>query len=70
MLVVPKGHGDDRSKAIALTVPAGTLMIFSTVLWHSASMFQGSEGQRYTLTRIFGKNDEFSFKTMSLFDLK
>ena len=57
MLVVPKGHGNDRSKAIALTVPAGTLMIFNTVLWHSSSMFQGTEGQRYTLTRIFGRAD-------------
>jgi hypothetical protein len=72
MLVVPKGVAasapptsgagsgqlqPDRSKAIALTVPAGTLMIFSTVLWHNSSMFQGQEGQRYTLTRIFGRAD-------------
>ena len=32
-------------------------MIFNTVLWHSSSMYLGSEGQRYTLTRIYGRAD-------------
>lgn len=27
------------------------------MLWHSSSMFQGDIGQRYTLTRIYGRAD-------------
>eukprot|EP01052_Picozoa_sp_SAG31_P044297 SAG31_NODE_7671_length_1622_cov_1.094550_2_plen_249_part_00 len=64
MLIVPKAIAagtasaqPDRASAIALTVPANTLMIFNTVLWHSSSMYQGDEGQRYTLTRIYGRAD-------------
>jgi len=59
MMVIPKQYGDDVSKGIPLTVPAGTQMIFNTFLWHAATYFNGSEGQRYSVTRIYGRADHY-----------
>ena len=42
MQIVPKPYGQDLSKRVLLTVPAGTIMIFNTHLWHSATVFKGS----------------------------
>ena len=44
---------------VLLTVRAGTIMIFNTHIWHSASVFTGSAGQRYSVTRIYGRADFF-----------
>ena len=59
MQIVPKPYGQDLSKRVLLTVPAGTIMIFNTHLWHSATVFKGSEGQRYSATRIYGRADHY-----------
>ena len=59
MMIIPKRYGDDVSKAISLTVAAGTQMIFNTHVWHAATVFQGSQGQRYSVTRIYGPADHF-----------
>ena len=59
MRIIPKPFGRDLSKKILLVVPAGTLMIFSTHLWHSATVFTGKEGQRYSVTRIYGRADHY-----------
>ena len=59
MRIVPKAHGKDLSKQVLLTVPAGTIMIFNAHLWHSATVFKGSEGQRYSATRIYGRADHY-----------
>ena len=42
-----------------LAVPGNTQMIFNTYLWHSATPFMGSEGQRYSVTRIYGRADHY-----------
>lgn len=55
MILIPKQHGKDETKAVALTVPANTLMVFNTLLWHTSSSYQGQTGQRYTYTRIYGR---------------
>jgi len=34
-------------------------MIFNTFLWHAASIFKGEEGQRYSVTRIYGRADHY-----------
>ena len=57
MLIIPKEHGTDVSQGIRLTVAAGTLMLFSTQLWHSATPFRAATGQRYSITRIYGRAD-------------
>ena len=49
MQIVPKPYGQDLSKRILLTVPAGTIMIFNTHLWHSATVFKGREGSAIPL---------------------
>jgi len=59
MLIIPKPYGKDLTKQILLTVPAGTIMIFNTHLWHAATVFKGSEGQRYSVTRIYGRADHY-----------
>jgi hypothetical protein len=59
MRIVPKEFGDDVSKCNYLTVPANTQMIFNTHLWHSATVYKGSEGQRYSVTRIYGRADHY-----------
>lgn len=59
MLIIPKPHGQDLSKHVLLVVPAGTLMIFNTHLWHSATVFKGVEGQRYSVTRIYGRASHY-----------
>jgi len=59
MLVVPKAYSKDSSKKVLLTVPAGTLMIFNTYLWHSATLYRSKEKQRYSVTRIYGRADHY-----------
>ena len=59
MMVIPKKYGDDISKGIKLSVSGGTQMIFNTFLWHTATPFEASEGQRYSLTRIYGRADHY-----------
>jgi hypothetical protein len=59
MMIVPKRFGDDVSKGISLAVSAGTQMIFNTHVWHSATTFLGSVGQRYSVTRIYGRADHY-----------
>lgn len=59
MRIVPKPHGQDLDKQVLLTVPAGTIMIFNTHIWHSATLFKGSAGQRYSITRIYGRADHY-----------
>ena len=59
MQIVPKPYGQDLSKRVLLTVPAGTIMIFNTHLWHSATVFKGRAGQRYSATRIYGRADHY-----------
>ncbi len=59
MMVVPKKFGDDAGKGVLLAVPGGTQMIFNTYLWHSATPFRASEGQRYSVTRIYGRADHY-----------
>ena len=59
MKIIPKRFGDDVSKGITLAVPAGTQMIFNTHVWHSATVFRGREGQRYSVTRIYGRADHY-----------
>ena len=34
-------------------------MIFNTHVWYSATVFLGSEGQRYSVTRIYGRADHY-----------
>jgi len=59
MRIIPKPHGKDLDAQIPLTVPAGTIMIFNTHIWHSASLFTGRSGQRYSVTRIYGRADHY-----------
>ena len=59
MRIIPKPYDKDLSKQVLLTVPAGTIMIFNTHLWHSATVYQGSQGQRYSVTRIYGRADHY-----------
>lgn len=59
MFLIPKPYGRDEKKKLFLTVPAGTQMIFNTYLWHSATAYQGTSGQRYSVTRIYGRADHY-----------
>lgn len=59
MLIIPTPYGQDLTKQVLLTVPAGTQMIFSAHIWHSATLFKGLTGQRYSLTRIYGRADHY-----------
>ncbi len=59
MMIIPKPLGRDLTKKVLLVVPAGTLMIFNTHLWHSATEFKGRGGQRYSVTRIYGRADHY-----------
>ena len=59
MLIIPKKYGRDLSKKVVLAVPAGTQMIFSTHIWHSATLFKRNDSQRYSLTRIYGRADHY-----------
>ena len=59
MMVIPRENGDDVTKAVSLEVQAGTQMIFNTFLWHSASELKGNAGQRYSVTRIYGRADHY-----------
>ena len=69
MRIIPKPHGQDLTKKVLLIVPAGTLMIFNTHLWHSATVFKGKEGQRYSVTRIYGRADHYWEGVSSYTDL-
>ena len=57
MVIIPKPYGRDPTRKVPLNVPAGTQMIFNTFIWHSASVYKASEGQRYSVTRIYGRAD-------------
>ena len=59
MQLIPKPYGRDESKKITLAVPAGTQMIFNTYLWHTATQFKARAGQRYSVTRIYGRADHY-----------
>ena len=59
MRIIPAPHGMDLDKSQYLTVPAGTIMIFNTHIWHSATLFTGKAGQRYSVTRIYGRADHY-----------
>ncbi len=59
MRIIPKAHGKNLDKAVHLTVPAGTQMIFNTYLWHAASIYKGTTGQRYSVTRLYGRADHY-----------
>ena len=59
MMVIPKEHGMDVSKGVRLTLTAGTLMVFNTQLWHSATPFRARSAQRYSITRIYGRADHY-----------
>ena len=59
MLIIPKPYGRDLTKKVSLVVPAGTLMIFNTHLWHSATVLKGKDSQRYSVTRIYGRADHY-----------
>ena len=59
MLVIPKPYGRDVTKKVSLAVEAGSQMIFNTYLWHSATKFRSEAGQRYSVTRIYGRADHY-----------
>ena len=59
MRVIPKRYCKDLTKAVPLTVEAGTLMIFNTLIWHTATNYAGSTGQRYSVTRLYGRADHY-----------
>ena len=62
MRIIAAPHGMDLDKSQYLTVPAGTIMIFNTNIWHSATLFTGKAGQRYSVTRIYGRDEHlFTF---------
>lgn len=69
MQIIPKIYGKDLSKKVLLTVPAGTLMIFNTFLWHSATVYRGKDKQRYSVTRIYGRADHYWEGVRSFTDL-
>ncbi|MDA0841478.1 MAG: hypothetical protein O3B01_06110 [Planctomycetota bacterium] len=55
--LVANEHKGDISKAEALLCPGGTLCIFHTHTWHSASDYIREDGQRYTWGFAFGHGD-------------
>ena len=59
MRIIPKPFGKDTSKSVYVTGPGNMLMIFNTHLWHSATTFDGVEGQRYSVSRIYGRADHY-----------
>ena len=59
MRIVPREFDDDVSKCNYLTVPGNTMMIFNTHIWHSATTYRGDEGQRYSVTRLYGRADHY-----------
>jgi hypothetical protein len=55
-------HGDqerDYEKAVKLSVPAGSMGIFTNYTYHSASPFTATEGQRYIWGGQFGRADHY-----------
>ena len=59
MRIVPRQYDDDVSKCNYLTVGGNTQMIFNTHIWHGPTTYCGDEGQRYTVTRIYGRADHY-----------
>ena len=59
MRIVPREFDDDVSKCNYLTVTGNTQMIFNTHIWHSATTYRGDEGQRYSVTRLYGRADHY-----------
>ncbi len=59
MRIIPRKYGNDLGKCYYLAVPGNTLMIFNTHIWHSATVFQGDKGQRYSINRIYGRADHY-----------
>jgi len=59
MLIIPRQYGRDMSKSQLLVVPAGTQMIFNNHIWHAATQFKRKDGQRYSVTRIYGRADHY-----------
>lgn len=59
MRIIPKPYGKDLSKEVLLTVRAGTIVIFNTFLWHSATVYRGKNKERYSVTRIYGRADHY-----------
>lgn len=54
---IPIAHGRDTTKYEKLVVPGGTLCIFNTYIWHSASDYHRADGQRYSLGYMYGRTD-------------
>ena len=59
MRIIPALHGKTIDKSQYLTVSAGTIMIFNAHIWHSATLFAGKSGQRYSVTSIYGRADHY-----------
>jgi hypothetical protein len=57
--LVAHEHNGDISKAESLICPGGTLCIFHTHMWHSASDYLHEDGQRYTWGFAFGHGDHY-----------
>lgn len=59
LYLVANEHNGDINKAEPLICPGGTLCIFHTHTWHSASDFIREDGQRYTWGFAFGHGDHY-----------
>ena len=57
--LVAHEHQGDLSKAVPLICDGGTLCIFHTHTWHSASDYTLENGQRYTWGFAFGHGDYY-----------
>ena len=57
--LVAHEHQGDLSKAVPLICDGGTLCIFHTHTWHSASDYTLEDGQRYTWGFAFGHGDYY-----------
>ena len=57
--LVAHEDGGDINKAEPLICPGGTLCIFHTHTWHSASDYVREDGQRYTWGFAFGHGDHY-----------
>jgi len=57
--LVPHEHHGDLEKAVPLICAGGTLCIFHTHTWHSASDYIRGDGQRYTWGFAFGHGDHY-----------
>lgn len=57
--LVPHEHHGDLEKAVPLVCAGGSLCIFHTHTWHSASDYVREDGQRYTWGFAFGHGDHY-----------